>query len=150
MKGGGMQDRGVEYLGRCHCGALSVRYRTALPVEAWSVRADQCSFCRAHAALSTSDPAGSLAFAANDAVLLQRYRFGLRTADFLICRCCGVYVGAVFASAERRFGVFNIRVLRPMPEGLPAAVPVSYEGETAPERAARRAVRWTPLDDDSL
>jgi hypothetical protein len=54
-----MRDTPTEYLARCHCGALTARYLTAVPIDAWSVRACQCSFCRAHAVLSTSDSAGS-------------------------------------------------------------------------------------------
>lgn len=49
-----------EYVARCHCGALMACYRTALPPCNWHIRACQCSFCRTHSALSTSDPAGLL------------------------------------------------------------------------------------------
>lgn len=48
--------------GACHCGAIGYLYRTALDPERWNVRACQCSFCRAHAARTTSDPAGSVQF----------------------------------------------------------------------------------------
>jgi hypothetical protein len=82
------QDEGahmnrIEYLARCHCGALTARYRTAIAPAAWPVRACQCSFCRSHGALSTSDPAGVLEFRSTDPTRVQRYRFGGRTADFM-------------------------------------------------------------------
>jgi hypothetical protein len=48
----------MDYLARCHCGALSAHYSTMLPTPSWSVRACQCAFCTTHGALSTSDPAG--------------------------------------------------------------------------------------------
>ena len=70
--------------GRCHCGAIGFTYRTALPGGRWSIRACQCSFCRLHDALSTSDPGGGLDFEIGEPELLQLYRFGGRTADFLI------------------------------------------------------------------
>ena len=76
----------VEYLIRCHCGALSARYQTAQPVASWNVRACQCSFCRAHDALSISDPAGRLEFSARSPERLQRYRFGSGITEFLLCR----------------------------------------------------------------
>ena len=100
--------------------------------------------------LSTSDSAGLLAFAARELATLQRYRFGLRTSDFLICRVCGVYVGAVFADGAGRFGIVNLRALQPLPEGLKEPIAVSYDNESVVERMARRSMRWTPLRGESL
>ena len=131
--------------GSCHCGALGFSFGTAREVSAWSVRACRCGFCRAHGALTTSDPSGRLAFHSAPGELLQRYRFGLMTADFLLCRRCGVYVGAQIAATQGAFGIINTLVLRPAPVGLPAAVDADYGAETAGERIARRTQRWTPL-----
>ncbi len=76
---------------------------------------------------------------------LHHYRFGQMTADFLICRKCGVYLGAAISTPKGNFGVININALRPVPENLPAAGAADYEGETAEERIERRSQRWTPL-----
>ena len=140
----------AEYLIRCHCGALSGRYETALPVERWNVRACQCSFCRAHAALSVSDPGGSLEFAARQAEHLQRYRFGSGITEFLICRQCGVYIGARLAREHGSFGIINARALVPIPQELPAPAPMDYGGESANDKRTRRTARWTPLGASSL
>jgi hypothetical protein len=140
----------IEYLGGCHCGALTARYRTAIAPSAWSVRACQCSFCRSHGALSSSDPQGQIAFHAADPALLQRYRFGCRTADFLICRSCGVYIGAQMESEAGRFGILNVLCLRPLLTELPPAQPMDYGRETAEVRRERRAARWTPVAPESL
>jgi hypothetical protein len=134
-----------EYAGGCHCGVLSLRYRTARPPSSWSVRACQCSFCRAHGALTCSDPTGSLQFLANNEALLQRYQFGLRSADFLPCRGCGVYLGATMTAPMGRFGIVNVRVLRPSIDALPEPVAMRYDGESSEERGARRAKNWIPL-----
>ena len=131
--------------GRCHCGAIGFTYRTALPGGRWSIRACQCSFCRLHDALSTSDPGGGLDFEIGEPGLLQLYRFGGRTADFLICRRCGVYVGAQMTADGRVLGIINVHALRAPPSGLPAPAPMSYEGESPGEREARRLMRWTPV-----
>jgi hypothetical protein len=131
--------------GGCHCGALGFRFETALPVGEWSVRACQCGFCRAHAARTTSDPSGRLAFQVGQGESLQRYRFGLMTADFLLCSRCGVYLGAQIATERGAFGIINTLALRPVPPRLPAAASADYAAESAPERIARRAQRWTPL-----
>jgi hypothetical protein len=139
-----------SYEGACHCGALSYRYDTALAAAAWSVRTCQCSFCQLHAALTTSDPAGSLSCRVSDHSNLQRYRFGARTTDFLICRRCGAYLGATFRSSAGGYGLVNLRMLRPMPGDLPAPVPMNYDGELPAQRMARRESRWTPLAADSV
>ena len=108
------------------------------------MRACQCSFCRAHGALSTSDPRGALEFRADAPRRLERYRFGLRTADFLLCRDCGVYIGAVLAATEGRFGIINVNALG---GGVcpPAAQPADYDAEDGTARVARRVSRWTPV-----
>jgi hypothetical protein len=138
-----------EYLGRCHCGLLSAAYRTAIAPAQWRVRACQCSFCRSHGAITTSDPEGRLEFRSTEPTRVQRYRFGGRTTDFLICRECGMYVGVEMASEEGRFGVLNLLSLRP-PLALAAADPMDYGGESPEARRLRRAARWTPLAPTSL
>ncbi len=139
----------IEYLARCHCGALTARYRTAVAPDAWAVRACQCSFCRGHFALMTSDPDGSLDFRSGDVALVQRYRFGGRTADFMVCRECGIYVGVQMASDKGRFGVLNVLALRPL-LGLSAAELMDYGAESPEGRRLRRETRWTPVAAGSL
>jgi hypothetical protein len=140
----------TEYLGACHCGALLVSYHTALPPSAWPMRACQCSFCRRHGALSTSDPAGLIAYKCSDPLLLQRYRFGNHCTDFLICRACGVYVGAQMSSEGERFGILNTPTLLRIPPDLPPAASMKYDDESPETRHRRRRARWTPVAADSL
>jgi len=140
----------TEYLARCHCGALTARYQTVKSPAEWPIRACQCSFCRAHGAVSTSDPAGTLQFSCSPPGSLQRYRFGTGSADFLICRGCGVYLGAQTTRDGPRLGVLNVRTVVPALSDLPAAVPMSYDSETVDARYERRKGRWTPLVADSL
>jgi hypothetical protein len=135
-----------EFQGWCHCGALGFSFWTALPVESWSVRACQCGFCRAHGALTTSDPAGRLAFHIEIAGTLRRYRFGLRTADFLICGQCGVYLGAQVRTPRGTFGIVNVRAIAPAPSALPDAAAADYGSEDEAGRIDRREKRWTPME----
>jgi hypothetical protein len=135
-----------NFRGSCHCGAIALLFETALAVSHWSVRACQCGFCRAHGACTTSDPTGRLTFYVGEAEALQRYRFGLKTADFLICRRCGVYIGAQIETAHGAFGIVNTLAMLPLTEELPPATPVDYGSESASERTERREMRWTPLD----
>lgn len=134
-----------EYPGRCYCGAIGFRYATEVAPPDWSIRACRCRFCRAHDALSTSDPAGRLDFEATEPRHLQRYRFAMKTADFLLCRNCGVYIGAVIASPAGRWGIINTHALDPVPDDIAGVQPISYDGEDATGRVARREERWTPV-----
>ncbi len=134
-----------EYPGSCHCGAIGFRYRTALNPAEWSVRACQCRFCRAHDALSASDPAGELSFTADDPSQLQRYRFALGTADFLLCRNCGVYVGAVIEVQGSHRGIINTHALLDIGDEVAGPEPISYDGEDVAGRVGRREERWMPV-----
>ncbi|HTD10898.1 MAG TPA: hypothetical protein VK676_02410 [Steroidobacteraceae bacterium] len=135
-----------NFEGSCHCGALGFSFQTELPVAKWSVRACQCRFCRAHGALTTSDPRGRLRFHVSDNELPEHYRFGLKTADFLLCKRCGVYVGAQIATSHGAFGIINTLTTTPVPQVLPAAAPADYGSESPDERVARREKQWTPLE----
>jgi hypothetical protein len=135
-----------SFSGGCHCGALGFSFQTALAVSQWSVRACQCRFCRSHGALTTSDPAGRLTFRTSAAEWLQRYRFGLKTADFLVCGRCGVYIGAQIQTAHGAFGIINALAIVPALRELPAAALADYSSESSSERVERREKRWTPLE----
>ena len=132
--------------GACHCRAIGLVYATSLAPEEWQIRACQCTFCRIHAALSTSDPSGSLRFDEHVPGALNRYKFGRKTADFLLCRNCGAYIGAMMESQSKGFGIINIRVLHSLLDRLPAAQPMIYEDEGSAARLARRESRWTPIE----
>jgi hypothetical protein len=135
-----------EYAGSCHCGAIGFRYRSDVAPKHWSIRTCQCRFCRAHDALSASDPAGFVEFTVAEPELLSRYRFGLRTADFLLCRKCGVYIGAFIDTQNGQFGIINIHALQQVPESLAATEPMSYDSEDVGGRVSRRENRWTPAE----
>jgi hypothetical protein len=81
---------------------------------------------------------------AEDSSLVQGYRFGLQTADFLVCRNCGVYVAAICKTPRGDRATINVNVLDDRAAFDPSPRPVDYEGETSDARLARRASRWTP------
>lgn len=134
----------MRYRGGCHCGNLRLTMRLSQAPEDMRLRACTCSFCRAHATRTTSDPRGAVEVWAADWSLVERYRFGSGTAEFLICRRCGVYIGAVCETAAGSRAVINTNSLedRARFTGSPAAV--DHEGETLDDRLARRAGNWTP------
>lgn len=131
--------------GGCHCGAIEYSYTTALPPARWPVLECQCLFCRRHGVRSTADPAGELHFRFERPEFLRRYRFGLRTADFLICKECGTYVASVVLSGRGIHGLLNLNTLREPPGRLPPGKAVVHDGESAENRRARCAGAWTPV-----
>src|SRR3546814_19511225 len=66
------------------CGAIAVRYESAAAPAETEVRACQCSFCRKHGSRAVSDSQGKLTVTIHDAKGVQRYRFGLATADYFL------------------------------------------------------------------
>jgi hypothetical protein len=109
------------------------------------VRACQCAFCRAHQALTTSDPEARIEFTAIRPALLSKYRFAQHTADFLVCSQCGVYIGAMIETPRGRFGIINVNSLNPVPAEVAAPVPMEYGAESHEQRIARRELRWSQV-----
>ena len=93
-----------ELKGGCHCGNISLRYTTSIAPEDAEPRACQCSFCRKHQSRAVSDPAGRAEITIHDSDGVNRYRFGLASNDFLICRNCGVYVGGFMPDPDDAHG----------------------------------------------
>lgn len=126
--------------GACHCGNLSFELSTEIAPGEIRARACDCSFCRRHGASNWSDPRGAALIRVEDETLLQRYRFGLRTADFLICRRCGIYLGALLSDDGGSWSTLNLR----QSDLAPPEEAVSYGEEDARGRVGRRKKRWTP------
>jgi hypothetical protein len=128
------------YRGACHCGAVRAEYETNEPVQ---LRRDGCSFCNARGVKSASDPNGRLSV--TSAYRLIRYRFGHKTADFLICPICGTYVATCMIGPSGPVGVVNVVGLDiPELRDMPATLS-SLDGEAPEERISRRLSRWTPM-----
>jgi len=129
--------------GKCHCGRIEVDFETAIPPAQLQVRACQCSFCRRHGAKTVTDPNGRLIIQ-YEAGSLDRYRFGLRTADFLLCRTCGVYVAALFSDGGEVRATLNAAgmMLAELSDQNPE--PVHLDHETVEVRRTRRKANWTP------
>ena len=131
------------YAGGCHCGALRVALKTSRPAAELPLRRCACSFCRKHGAITVTDPGGRLEIRIAEVAEAVRYRFGLRTADFLVCGRCGIYVAAVLATEAGAVSTLNVNVLDARDDFAQPPESVSYDEETPHERRRRRAERWT-------
>jgi len=134
----------MEHSGGCHCGNIQVRLRlTKAPADS-PLRACACGFCRAHQTRTVADPAGLFDVRADDWELVERYRFGSRTADYLICRRCGVYVAALCETGAGLRAVVNINCLADRAQFTQTPSAPDYDGESVASRLARRAANWMP------
>jgi hypothetical protein len=134
--------------GGCHCGNLKLAFHASRPFEELPIRACQCSFCRKHNVRATADPDGRLEITVADSGKLSRYRMGHGITDFLVCRDCGVYVGAVMEDPDNgqilATCVVNTLDLDPVRIGEP--VQARYDDETPGSRLERRRQRWMKAD----
>ncbi|MDA4847009.1 GFA family protein [Hoeflea poritis] len=134
----------MEHTGGCHCGNIAITFSTKIAPDRIRPVACQCAFCRKHNVLAVADPEGHLEIRIGDKAEVNRYRFGLGTAEYLICRICGVYVAAITVDEpERALVVVNSLDSRDSFTADPVAA--NYDNETEAERRARRRKSWTPV-----
>ena len=131
------------FQGGCHFGAIQVSFQTGLAVDEIQVRQCQCDFCRRRGGKTVSDPEGRLEFRCSLGAV-NRYRFGTRSADFLLCNTCGGYIGVTMDIDGELFGVLNVVGADIAPLASRSGQPMDYSDETLADRAGRRRRVWTP------
>lgn len=137
-------SRRYIYPGACHCLNLKLRLASDKTPDELGLRTDTCSFCKKHHALYTSDPGGEVHIAVREGNLVERYRFGTKTADFLLCKVCGVFVAAYMP--EPPLAIVNVNVLDARDAFLANPLQVAdFDGESLDQRLVRRRARWTPV-----
>lgn len=134
----------IDHDGRCHCGNIELTYRSAVPPGETEVRACQCTFCRKHGADAVSDANGAAEIRVRDQDLLERYRFGHGSADFFVCRRCGVFVAAVMVERDRTLAVLVVNTFDDRDQFARPPSPMDFGPEDDASRLARRRARWTP------
>lgn len=138
----------TNYKGSCHCGAITVELETKTDPAEIEIRECQCSFCRAHGAVSASDPNGRIRYIDREPGDIVRYRFGSKTCDFIICRHCGVYLGATMEDdGSLGYSTTQIKNFDDRALFTKQAKHPDYEGEPLKDRLARRRRNWTPIAD---
>lgn len=128
--------------GQCHCGNIAFTLGWTPEPSAIPARACTCAFCRKHGGVWTACPGGSLSVAVADASLVSRYAFETRTAEFHVCARCGVVPLATSTIEGRVYAVVNVNSLEGVDPEMLDRSPVTFDGESVPERLARRTRNW--------
>ena len=128
--------------GGCHCGNLRIELRWPAGAEKMPARACGCGFCTRHGGLWTSHPGARLVLRIADPAAATRYRFGTGTADFHVCRTCGVVPAVTCTLEGRAYAVVNVNCLEGIDPATLDRAPTDFEGETTTDRLARRRARW--------
>jgi len=136
-----VNDDSFEHPGRCECGAVSVSYRCAQPLEKLTARACQCDYCRPRALAYLSEPSASLRVTLRDQRYLYAHSFGTHTADFYHCAVCNtpVFVKSYIDGRDYTLAVAN--ALDGFAE-LGGQVETQLDEETLAERLQRRSATW--------
>jgi len=93
---------------------------------------------------SLRTPKGLFEVWADDWSLVENYRFGTRSCDFLICRRCGVFIAAVSELTAEPQAVVNVNCLSDRERFTSAPIVHDFEDETIETRLSRRAANWMP------
>ena len=128
--------------GSCHCS--NIRFDFYLPSEEpiIPIRACGCTFCQKHRGEWTSHPEGRLVAKLAEPEEVNRYQFGHGTADFYICKRCGVapFVVSTVNGSDR--AVVNAHSFDNVPSEELVSSSTDFDGESVDGRLARRDRNW--------
>jgi len=136
--------------GSCHC--ENIVFSLQWPTSAHEIvtRTCGCTYCRKHGGIWTSHRDARLAVQANQAALISKYRFGSETADFYICKRCGVVPVVVSEIENSLFAVVNINTFDDMATFTLSNTPTDFDGEGTAVRLNRRKQNWIQHVDISI
>jgi len=128
--------------GGCHCGNVSYEFTWPVGGDSIPVRACSCEFCKKHRGVYTSHPEGKLDAEILDGTLVSRYRFATKTAEFFVCKRCGVVPFVTSEIEGSVFAVVNVNTFDAVdPTALDSSV-TDFDGELREDRLARRSRTW--------
>ena len=137
-----MKEYTSKIKGQCHCGNIRFEFHTDIRLSNLPVRRCQCRFCKLHGAATARDPNGRAKMFVTDLGSLKLYRFATKSTDYVICKNCGVYVGAVLADGVGKVATLNMNLTELITDN---AEPITYQDESVEMRVSTRAGIFTPL-----
>lgn len=130
--------------GSCHCGAITYQLETDfqlkdLPIR---IRICTCDFCTKSGNRYISDAKAHLAVYWDEAKV-NRYHFGTKTADFIICKQCGIMPFVLSEIEGHYYAVVNFNTITEQNQSDQKDIPrLNYDGELIKDRLDRRIKNW--------
>jgi hypothetical protein len=137
-----MNRKDMQIQGRCHCGNINLSLTWEPDPKQIQARRCVCKFCAKHGARWTSHPSGVLLVQVNERARVSIYQHGTQTADFHICRGCGVVPLVTSTIGGVLHAVVNVNTFEGLNESLLVETAVSYEDEDEAGRLVRRQRNW--------
>lgn len=78
------------------------------------------------------------------------YRFGTGTADFFVCKRCGIVPLVVSQIENSLFAVVNVNTFDALDAFTLSNVPTDFDGEETADRLSRRKQNWIQHVDISI
>jgi hypothetical protein len=124
----------------CHCRNIELQIELSRSPEHYHPRACDCDFCSKHGAAFVSDPAGTLTLLIKDARARGSYYQGSQQAELVLCKTCGVFVGALHRANDRLYATLNART-------VDAEVSFSSHEIVSPRKlsAVAKSERWEAI-----
>ena len=132
----------VRIDGGCHCGNIRFAFSRPAWGDTIQARACGCSFCQKHGGLHTSHPQGRLDIRIADDALVQRYRFGTKTAEFYVCKSCGVEPLVTSEIDGTIYAAVSARAFEGIDPAIIEIATADFDGEGTGDRLARRKQNW--------
>ncbi|RUL76008.1 hypothetical protein EKH80_09815 [Dyella choica] len=128
--------------GSCHCGNIAYSLDWAPDPKEIPARACTCTFCTKHGGVWTAYPAGCLKIRVKDPAQVSRYAFGTETADFHICKRCGVVPLVTSSIDGQDYAVVNVNTFENVDASMLQRSSSNLDGENTGDRLARRKRNW--------
>ena len=130
--------------GSCHCRNISFTLNWEPEPLEIPARACTCSFCTKHGGVWTSCPTGSLRVTVRDPTQVSKYAFGTKTAEFHICRTCGIVPVVTSRIEGHLYAVVSVNAFEGVAATLLRRESATFEQEAEEARLARRKRGWIP------
>jgi len=128
--------------GGCHCGNISFALTWEPEPAQIPARACGCTFCQKHGGVWTSCPGGKLRILIREPERVSAYAFGTRTAEFQVCRACGIVPVVTSRIDGRLYAVVSVNAFEGIDPSRIRRTPASFEGESEAQRLKRRTLNW--------
>jgi hypothetical protein len=134
----------TDIYGACHCANIQFALSWPQGESEIPIRKCGCTFCQKHCGSWTSHRNSRLAITIADRAAISQYQFGTRTADFYLCKVCGVVPFVLSDIDDNLYAVVNINAFEGTTQLEFSSSSANFDGEDVGSRLERRKRNWIP------